>query len=181
MRTIIFPTCTQQACLKHSDSVRRRRNSSRYIQRGTCQGIPTQSRASLRQFLQIPQLSNESAPQSEQTLIKCWQADKSTIKLPRYKYNTAVGASLHGLSLGYWIASCARASPATAAKWWSQTQTITSGVGATPTDALLRLVKKASRLMVGALVVSFGHPGSDEQNVALFESDALLAGGLFKV
>ena len=71
MHTIIFPTCTQQACLKHSDSVRRRRNSSRYIQRDTCQGIPTQSRASLRQFLQIPQLSNESAPQSEQTLIKC--------------------------------------------------------------------------------------------------------------
>ena len=50
----------------------RRRNSSRYSQRDTCQeGIPAQPRAGLRQFLQIPQLSNEGAPQSEQALIKC--------------------------------------------------------------------------------------------------------------
>ena len=94
-----------------------------------------------------------------------------------------MGASLHGLSLGYWIASRARASPATAAKWWSQTQAITSGVGATPTDAFIGVGEEGiAPDGAGALVVSFGHPGSDdEQNVALFESDTWLAGGLFKV
>ena len=93
-----------------------------------------------------------------------------------------MGASLHGLSLGYWIASRARASPATAAKWWSQTQAITSGVGATPTDAFIGVGEEGiAPDGAGALVIPLGHPSSDEQNVAPFENDTLLAGGLFKV
>ena len=93
-----------------------------------------------------------------------------------------MGVSLHGLLLGYGIASHVRASPATAAKWWSQTQAITSGVGATPTDAFIGVGKEGiAPDGARALVVPLGHPSSGEQNVALFESDTWLAGGLFKV
>jgi len=62
-----------------------------------------------------------------------------------------------------------------------QTQAIASGVRATPTNALLGLMKKASCLMGRSTRYIIDHPGSDEQNVAPFESNTLLAGGLFEI
>ena len=51
-----------------------------------------------------------------------------------------------------------------------------------PTDAFIGVGKEGiAPDGARALVVPLGHPSSGEQNVALFESDTWLAGGLFKV